>query len=228
MGNTDRRTFTAEEILKCPENETCCQCGLCCFGFQLQVPERRPDSVRDAVRTQVKNAGEMCPHANDTPDGRVACSLQDMKEHHTLRVCAQFNGGDPDEMFDERGYNPRRTGYFEAIQSSFHAMLEYPDDEGTISMFLDFCQRGVIQMPILLQYVRNHSSMEKITRFLKVMLLKPVLLTEILDKIEDLPSWLKLPCSPTSDTLRWQTLDLDCASNPNHAIFFSRYIENSK
>ncbi len=214
--------FTKDEIMRCPERETCVQCGLCCFGFGIDIPEKVPTSVDDIVRTTLKRAGTICPHMEFDEDGKAHCKCQEVKAHPKLEICREFDGGDPTEMFDEDGYNPRRTGYFGAIQSSFWAILEYPEDENILMQFLEFINRGSVQMPILLRYVRNHNAEEKILNFLNLILSQPYPLFQLLDLIEDLPQWLNTAHS-TSAQKRHELLNLN-SENPSHNLFRKKYI----
>ena len=125
--------FTEDELRACSNGE-CCQCGLCCFTFQVDVPSE-PGDVHSPLIT--KKFGQRCPQLVLDVRGKWSCLLQsEKKSSSVLSVCNRWAG-------NKKHYKTGRSGYKDMCEDASLWML-YPRSIDQVAVIRQFIQQGTL------------------------------------------------------------------------------------
>ncbi len=79
-----------KDFEKCAKDGECCQCGLCCIAFAIDVPSVPGDPRSPAMR---KETGQVCPQMSFDARGRMYCLVHEAKEDSAiLEQCLAWRG----------------------------------------------------------------------------------------------------------------------------------------
>lgn len=151
----DERTFSEQELSGCKEGE-CCQCGMCCIAYRVQVPAE-PGNVNSPL--MMKAAGVRCPQLYEGERGRLMCLLQNHKGHPALAICAEWRG-------DKRGLLMGDLAY-DDLNENIADWILHPDSLEQVALIRDRLRRGAIAEEVRRHYAHFFTNPSNLTLVLR-------------------------------------------------------------
>lgn len=128
----DERVFSEQELSGCKEG-VCCQCGMCCIAYRVNVPGEL-GNVNSPLITKL--AGERCPQLVEGSRGQLLCLLHDHKDHPALEVCMGWGGNKRKWLTDNLAYDD--------LHENVANWLMFPRSTEQVDSIRERLQRGAI------------------------------------------------------------------------------------
>lgn len=129
-----------KDFEKCAKKGECCQCGLCCIAFAVDVPSV-PGQANSPVKR--KETGESCPQMSFDARGRMICLLHNAKDDIPgLEHCRKWNGNVA--MGDGRTY-------FDALRFTTLMEMLFPTSAEDVLLITEAWRTGRIPPSLIVQ-----------------------------------------------------------------------------